>query len=83
MKQYVNACLMSKQDLQDVTGLKRPKLQARWFQKHFGIHPVQRADGHIILTWSAFEALQARRVEILSGNAPPARTPLIPVRKTA
>ncbi|MCG5259792.1 DUF4224 domain-containing protein [Cupriavidus gilardii] len=57
--------LMSEQDLRDVTGLKRHKLQILWFQRQFGVTPVQRADGRIIMSWSAFEALQAKRAGVL------------------
>ncbi len=75
--------LMNEQDLRDVTGLKRRSLQAQWFQRHFGITPVQRADGRIIMTWAAFEGLQAKRAGVLPGASAPARTPLIPIRKAA
>jgi hypothetical protein len=81
--QQMDNRLMSEQDLRDVTGLKRRSLQAVWFQRHVGITPVQRADGRIIMTWSAFEALQAKRAGVLPGAARPARTPLIPIRKAA
>ncbi|NOV26866.1 DUF4224 domain-containing protein [Cupriavidus necator] len=75
--------LMSEQDLRDVTGKKRHSAQAAWFSLHFGVTPVQRADGRIILTWAAFEALQAKRAGVLPGAATPGRTPLIPLRKAA
>jgi hypothetical protein len=75
--------LMSENDLRDVTGLKRHSLQADWFRRHFGITPVQRADGRIILTWAAFEALQAKRAGVLPGSTAPLRTALVPIRKAA
>ncbi len=73
--------LMSEQDLHDVTGLKRHSAQAAWFQRIFGICPVQRADGRIIMTWAAFEALQAKRAGVLPvvGVAP--RPALVPLRR--
>ncbi|MGD7196545.1 DUF4224 domain-containing protein [Ralstonia pseudosolanacearum] len=77
--------LMSEKDLHDVTGLKRHSAQVNWFVTQFGVKPVQRADGRIILSWAAFEALQARRV--CAASAVPAanneRPALIPVRKAA
>ncbi len=77
--------LMSEQDLRDVTGLKRHKLQVVWFQRHFGVTPVQRADGRIIMSWSAFEALQAKRAGVLPGTAGQAaeRPALQPLRRAA
>ncbi|MET2526927.1 DUF4224 domain-containing protein [Ralstonia pseudosolanacearum] len=77
--------LMSDKDLYDVTGLKRHGAQVNWFVTQFGVKPVQRADGRIILSWAAFEALQARRV-CAAGGVPAAnkeRPALVPVRKAA
>ena len=61
--------LMSDEDLIDVTGKKRPSAQAAWFERQFGLKPVQRADGRIILTWAAFEAMQAKRMGVAPPNA--------------
>jgi hypothetical protein len=84
-EQQMDNRLMSEKDLQDVTGLKRKSLQAEWFKRHFGVTPVQRSDGRIIMTWAAFEGLQAKRAGVLpnAGGATPGRTPLIPIRKAA
>jgi len=82
-EQQVDNRLMSEQDLRDVTGLKRRSLQAKWFQRHFGIIPVQRADGSIIMTWSAFEALQAKRAGVLPTGENGQRPALVPLRKAA
>ncbi|KAI3591613.1 hypothetical protein D9X30_3438 [Cupriavidus sp. U2] len=75
--------LMSEQDLRDVTGLKRPKLQMLWFERHFGVTPVQRADRRIIMTWAAFEALQAKRAGVLPTAETNQRPALVPLRKAA
>lgn len=75
--------LMTEQDLQDVTGVKRHSAQMSWFKRHFGITPVQRADGRIILTWAAFEGLQAKRAGIIEGQQPAARPALQPIRRAA
>ncbi|CAB3730327.1 DUF4224 domain-containing protein [Paraburkholderia rhynchosiae] len=77
--------LMSDQDLIDVTGKKRHSAQAAWFERHFGITPVQRADGRIILTWAAFEGLQAKRAGVgpATSSANTERPPLMPIRRAA
>lgn len=75
--------LMSEQDLQDVTGKKRHSSQMSWFKQHFGIAPVQRADGRIILTWAAFEALQAKRAGVGGQQHPSIRPALQPIRSAA
>ncbi|CAG9259474.1 conserved hypothetical protein [Burkholderia diffusa] len=76
--------LMSDDDLVDVTGKKRRSAQVAWFERHFGLTPVTRADGRIILTWAAFEALQAKRAGVLpNSTAPAARPQLMPIRRAA
>jgi hypothetical protein len=75
--------LMSEDDLRDVTGKKRHSAQAAWFKQHFGMLPVQRADGRIILTWAAFEGLQAKRAGVLAGPPQAERPALVPVRRMA
>ena len=82
-KQQMDNRLLSEQDLKDVTGLKRHSLQIRWFEQHFGVKPVQRADGRIIMSWSAFEGLQAKRAGVLPGATTSTRAPLVPIRKAA
>lgn len=75
--------LMSEQDLQAVSGMKRKSLQVAWFQRQFGITPVTRADGRIIMTWNAFEALQAKRAGVLPAPATAERPALTPIRRAA
>lgn len=75
--------LMSEQDLRDVTGLKRKSLQMAWFKRNFGVVPVQRADGRIIMSWSAFEGLQAKRAGVLPTSGGLDRPALVPLRKAA
>lgn len=75
--------LMTEQDIQDVTGVKRHGAQMSWFKRHFGITPVQRADGRIILTWAAFEGLQAKRAGISGNSQSTARPALQPIRSVA
>jgi hypothetical protein len=59
--------LVSEKDLHDVTGLKRKNMQV----------------GRIILTWSAFEGLQAKRAGVLPTGGTSQRPALVPVRKAA
>lgn len=77
--------LMSEQDLIDVTGKRRPSAQVEWFKQHFGVTPVQRADKRIILTWAAFEGLQAKRAGVApaTDSANTGRPPLMPIRRAA
>ncbi|WP_249183472.1 DUF4224 domain-containing protein [Burkholderia cenocepacia] len=76
--------LMNDDDLVDVTGKKRRSAQVAWFERHFGLTPVTRADGRIILTWAAFEALQAKRAGVLpSSTASASRPQLMPIRRAA
>lgn len=80
----MNERLMSEEDLQHVTGKKRHSAQAAWFQRHFGLTPVQSADGRIIITWAAFEGLQAKRAGIGEARAAAGPRPsLTPVRRIA
>lgn len=82
----MNERLMSPEDLQHITGKKRHSAQAGWFKLHFGLTPVQSADGRIIITWSAFEGLQAKRAGIAEPSGKPAagdRPQRIPLRRAA
>jgi hypothetical protein len=78
----MDARLMTDGDMRDITGKKRHSAQVAWFRQHFGLTPVTSGDGRIILTWAAFEALQARRAGIVQADTIRAdRPPLIPVRR--
>ena len=77
----MNERLMSEQDLQHVTGKKRHSTQAEWFRMQFGVTPVQSADGRIILTWAAFEGMQAKRAGIVPANGETPRPQLLPARR--
>nr|WP_277990350.1 DUF4224 domain-containing protein [Pandoraea sp. LA3] len=46
----------------EITGMKMPSAQARWFKHEFGVEVPRRYDRKIVLTWSVFEALQARKL---------------------
>jgi len=77
---------MSERDLEEVTHKKRSSAQVRWFKRQFGIDPVLRGDGTIVLTWATFEALQARKAGLMTDAAPGAaslRPPVYSMRKAA
>lgn len=82
----MNERLMTDADLLDVTGLKQNAARVRWFVTNYGVKPVQRADGSLILTWSAYEIMQARRAggAMPANDAQPAARPkLVPVGRAA
>ncbi|RQQ19690.1 DUF4224 domain-containing protein [Burkholderia stagnalis] len=64
--------LMNEADLVRVTGKKRYTKQAEWFKATFGIDVVTAANGAVIMTWSTFESLQAKKAG-LAGDAPGTR----------
>ncbi|MCA8411583.1 DUF4224 domain-containing protein [Burkholderia multivorans] len=65
--------LMNEADLVRVTGKKRYGKQAEWFKTTFGIEVVTAANGAVIMTWSTFESLQAKKAG-LAVDAPGTRT---------
>jgi hypothetical protein len=63
--------LMSPVDLVEITGKRRYSKQAEWFKDQFGVTVTQRDDRSIVMTWSTYEALSARKVGLATGgNAP-------------
>ncbi|CAD9226723.1 conserved hypothetical protein [Burkholderia cenocepacia] len=64
--------LLSPDDLIRVTGMKRYRKQAEWFKATFGIDVVTAANGAVIMTWSTFESLQAKKAGLV-GDAPGTR----------
>lgn len=64
--------LLSPEDLIRVTGKKRYGKQAEWFKATFGIDVVTAANGAVIITWSTFESLQAKKAG-LACDAPGTR----------
>ena len=76
--------LMSQNDLVRVTGKKRYGKQAEWFKATFGIDVVTAANGAVIMTWSTFESLQAKKAG-LAGDTPATRErpALRPVHRAA
>jgi hypothetical protein len=72
--------LMTADDLKRVTGKTRYGKQVEWFREQFGINVVRCGDGSPIVTWSTFEALQAKKAGLTSGPIREERRPLIPLR---
>ncbi len=52
--------------LVEITGMKMPSAQARWFKNQFGVDVPRRHDRKVVLTWSVFEALQAHKLGLTS-----------------
>lgn len=75
--------LLSDDDLVQITGKTRYSKQVEWFKREFSVDVVRRSTGQIIITWAAFEALQAKRVGLLASLAPEIRPVLHLVREAA
>lgn len=63
--------LLTTEDIVAITGMKRNSAQVKWFYDTFKVRVVRRADGSIVMTQEAFEALLAKRM----GLPPKAVTP--------
>lgn len=59
--------ILSAEQLQEITGMKRYSAQVSWFRENFRVSPVLRPDGSILMTQVVFEALLMKRM----GLAPP------------
>jgi hypothetical protein len=80
--------LLNAEELQAITGKKRYSTQVAWFKENFGVDPVRRADGSIVLTKAAFELLLAKRMGVAPRSdttaldeRPAIRPPIRPVHK--
>jgi hypothetical protein len=63
--------LMSPADLVEITGKRRYSKQAEWFKERFGVTVTQRDDRSVVMTWSTYEALAAKKVGLApTGDAP-------------
>ncbi|MBN3850140.1 DUF4224 domain-containing protein [Paraburkholderia sp. Ac-20342] len=71
--------ILSAEQLVQITGKKRKSAQVAWFKKNFGLEPVLRADGSILMTQSAFEALLLKRMGVADALTKPEapRPPLL------
>ncbi|MFM0501861.1 DUF4224 domain-containing protein [Paraburkholderia caffeinilytica] len=58
--------ILSAEQLVQITGKKRKSAQVTWFQKNFGLEPVLRADGSILMTQATFEALLLKRMGLVN-----------------
>lgn len=54
--------VMTKEELENVSGYRSPSRQVEWVRSQLGITPAVRADGRPSLTWTAYERalLQSR-----------------------
>ena len=70
--------LMSAEDLARVTGKKRYGKQVEWFKRELGVNVVRCGDGSPVVTWSTFEALQAKKAGLTTGPVKEERPALRP-----
>lgn len=78
--------LLLAQELEEITGKKRSSAQANWFKANFGVEVVRRAEGTVVITADALEALMRKRMGIRMPGAqdfPRERPPVYSVRKRA
>ena len=69
---------MTAEDLARVTGKKRYGKQVEWFREQFGVSVVRCGDGSPVVTWSTFEALQAKKAGLTTGPIKEERPALRP-----
>lgn len=62
--------LLSAEELEEVTGKKRASAQASWFKQNFGVEPVRRGDGTVVMTAETLEALMRKRMGIPAPATP-------------
>ena len=70
--------LMTLAEIERVTGKKRYSKQAAWFREQFGVSVVRCGDGSPVVTWSTFEALQAKKAGLTTGPVKEERPALRP-----
>ncbi|MDN7582962.1 DUF4224 domain-containing protein [Burkholderia orbicola] len=69
--------ILTDEQLTKISGKKRKSAQVMWFKHTFGIEPITRADGSIIMTQAAFEALMLKRLGVAPVVSP------VPVERPA
>lgn len=67
----MNNPMMTSEQLVEITGKRRFSKQAEWFKANYSIDVVRRDDGSVVMLWSTFEALNARKVGLGSTAAKP------------
>ncbi|WP_257765331.1 DUF4224 domain-containing protein [Burkholderia glumae] len=67
---------MDAAELARVTGFRRRSRQAEWFRDEFGIDVVRCADGSVVMTWTQFDALLAKKSGTATGVAGPSSVEL-------
>lgn len=63
--------LMTAEEIEQMTGWKRYSKQVQWFADQFGVKVAVCADGSPVMTWTNFNALNARRLGLSSSETPP------------
>jgi hypothetical protein len=67
---------MTTADLERVTGKKRYSKQAEWFKSQLGVDVMRCGDGSPVVTWATFEALQAKKMGLMTAPTQEERAPL-------
>lgn len=62
--------ILTVEQLTKISGKKRKTAQVVWFKHTFGIEPITRSDGSIIMTQMAFEALMLKKLGVAPVVAP-------------
>lgn len=53
---FMSGIILRPDEVREITGRKRPQAQLRWFNAN-GIPAVLRADGKVVVLWSAVEGV--------------------------
>ncbi|MGZ0007138.1 DUF4224 domain-containing protein [Burkholderia gladioli] len=67
---------MDAAELARVTGFRRRSRQVEWFRDEFGIDVVRCADGSVVMTWTQFDALLAKKSGTSTGATAPSNVEL-------
>ncbi|MFM0049871.1 DUF4224 domain-containing protein [Caballeronia grimmiae] len=72
---------MTHAELEEISGLSTNNKQAHWFRAEFRINVVRSSEGRVVMTWTLFESLLARRAgfALSAATPPPERPKLRPV----
>jgi hypothetical protein len=70
----MNDGLLTAEELQDITGKKRPHCQHAWFKREFNVD-LPRNAARVLISRSVWEQLQARRAGIITVAPTPLERP--------
>lgn len=67
----MNSPLMTAAQLVEITGKRRFSKQAEWFKANYDVDVVRRDDGSVVMMWTTFDALNARKAGLGASTAKP------------